>query len=128
MSESSHCVELLAADHAVILELHGEIDIYSATDFKLRMREAVGGSGLAVVVDLSDVTFIDSSGLSVLVFGEQRLRQRGAVLHIVCDERIRRVLSIAGLNEALTLYEDRDEALRAALTASDGGPGETRGE
>jgi anti-anti-sigma factor len=116
-SGAGSCAELRAGDHAVILELHGEIDIDPATDFKVRMQEAVAG-GHAVIVDLSDVTFIDSSGLSVLIWGERRLRERDAGLHIVCGERTRRVLAVAGLSDFFALYEDRDEAVRTALAGA----------
>jgi anti-sigma B factor antagonist len=125
MSETNSCVDLRAGDHAVILELHGEIDISSATDFKVRLQEAVE-DGHAVIVDLSDVTFIDSSGLSVLIYGERRLRERSAGLHVVCGERVRRALALAGISDSFALYEDRDDAVRAALENDGGGREETR--
>jgi anti-anti-sigma factor len=126
MSEADSCVDLRSGDHAVILELHGEIDISSATDFKVRMREAVGDRH-AVIVDLSEVTFIDSSGLSVLVYGERRLRERDAGLHVVCGERIRRMLALAGMEGSFALYEDRDAAVRAALEGGGSEQEETPG-
>jgi len=62
---------------------------------------------------------MDSTGLSVLVSGERRLRPRGGSLAVACDDRIRRVLTMTGLHNAFALCATRDEARRAAFSGRD---------
>ena len=60
---------------------------------------------------------MDSSGLSVLIVGERRLRPLGGSLAIACGETVRRLLRMSGLQDSFSLYPDRDAALQAALGA-----------
>jgi anti-sigma B factor antagonist len=119
MSDRQRCVEILSVDNVTILDLEGEIDIYTATEFKEALLQSIDSGAHRILVDLTKVTFMDSAGLSVLVSGERRLRPLGSCLAVACDERIRRVLTITGLDDALALYATRDEALRAAFTGRD---------
>ena len=59
-----------------IVVLEGEIDIYSAPQFKEVLLNGIEGGARRVIVDLSDVTFIDSTALGVLVSGAKRVRPR----------------------------------------------------
>ena len=115
MSDGKRCVEVLSGAHATILQLEGEIDIGSATDFKEALLQSIAGGARRIVIDATGVTFMDSSGLSVLIAGEQRLRPLDGSLAIACGERVRRLLRMTGLEGSFRLYPSRDEALRAAL-------------
>ena len=61
-----------------MIELGGEIDLYTAPEFKERMVELIEGGKKQIVVDLSEATFIDSTTLGVLVGGVKRLRPPAA--------------------------------------------------
>ena len=102
-----------------ILDLEGEIDISAATEFKEALLQSIDGGAGRIVVDLTKVTLMDSTGLSVLVSGERRLRPRGGSLAVACDDRIRRVLTMTGLHNAFALCATRDEARRAAFSGRD---------
>jgi anti-sigma B factor antagonist len=115
MSDKQRCVEVLCADNVTILDLEGEIDIYTATELKEALLQAIAGGARRVLVDATKVTFMDSSGLSVLIGGEQRLRPLGGSLVVACSKRVERLLTVAGLLHVLARYPNRDEALRAAL-------------
>lgn len=119
MSDRQRCVEILSADNVTILDLEGEIDIYTATEFKEALLQSIDGGAGRIVVDLTKVTLMDSTGLSVLVSGERRLRPRGGSLAVACDDRIRRVLTMTGLHNAFALCATRDEARRAAFSGRD---------
>ena len=109
-------VELLrpSADLAIV-ELEGEVDIYSSPQFREALSQGIGEGATRVVVDLAKVTFIDSTALGVVVGGVKGLRARGGSLDIVChDENIRRIFEITGLDRILGMYQSRDEALGAA--------------
>ncbi len=129
MNDRDRCVQILSADNVTILDLEGEIDIYTATDFKEAMLDSIAGGQRHIVVDATKVTFMDSSGLSVLVGGMQRLRPLGGDLSVACDDRVGRLLKLTGLNEVLPHFPTREDALRAqfgrvrpADAAPDGDP------
>jgi anti-sigma B factor antagonist len=70
-----------------------------------------------VIVDLSGVTFIDSTALGVLVSGAKRVRPRNGNLDIVCtDENIIRIFEITGLDRIFGIFASRSEALSSAST------------
>jgi anti-sigma B factor antagonist len=106
----------LGADGSVIA-VGGEIDLFTAPDLKAAIGESLEGGRARVVVDLTDTTFLDSSGLGVLVGALQRLRDRGGALSIVSvDPSIARTFSITGLDQILAIRETRDEAVAALET------------
>ena len=116
MRHGGRCVRILSADNVTILDLEGEIDIYTATDFKEALLESIAGGARHVIVDATRVTFMDSSALSVLIGGKQRLDSLGGSLAVACTDRIERLLKITGLHHVIALYATRDEALRAAFS------------
>ncbi len=107
--------ETLSADHVTILDLEGEIDIFTATEFKEALLQSLAGGARRVVVDATKVTFMDSSGLSVLIVAERRLRRLGGSLAVACSHNVERLLRVAGLDALFTLTADRDRALRILL-------------
>lgn len=114
-ADRQQCVNILAGDNVTILELHGEVDVVTATDFKTIFHESIAEGARRIVVDLSDVTLIDSMGLSVLIGGRRRMEPRGGWLAVACDGDVARVVRLAGLDRVVPLYPTRDEALRGAF-------------
>ena len=98
-------------DDAVVIALSGEVDLYTAPEFKQQLLEAIGQGAKEVVVDFTETTFIDSTTLGVLVGGVKRLRPNGGRLSLVCSDRnIAKIFEITGLNTVFDIYESRDEA------------------
>ena len=107
-------VEQAAADVWVIA-LTGEIDLYTAPEFKQQLIDVIAQGAKHVVVDLTETTFIDSTTLGVLVGGVKRLRPSDGQLSIVCSDRnITKIFEITGLNRVFTIHGDRAEALESA--------------
>ncbi|MGH3007752.1 MAG: STAS domain-containing protein [Gaiellaceae bacterium] len=97
---------------AHVIALSGEVDLYTAPEFKQQLLEVIGQGGKRIVVDFTDTTFIDSTTLGVLVGGVKRLRPSGGQLSLVCSDRnITKIFEITGLNKVFPIYETRDEAL-----------------
>ena len=95
-----------------VIALAGEVDLYTAPEFKQQLLDVIGEGGTEVVVDFSDTTFIDSTTLGVLVGGVKRLRAQDGRLSLVCSDRnIRKIFEITGLDRVFTIYPTRDEAL-----------------
>jgi anti-sigma B factor antagonist len=97
-----------------VIELGGEIDLYTAPEFKERMVELIEDGKKRIVVDLSSATFIDSTTLGVLVGGVKRLRPAGGSLALVCtDQNITKIFEITGLDRVFPIHASRDDALAA---------------
>ena len=105
-------------DGAYIISLSGEVDLYTAPDFKQQLLQVIGDGAKQVIVDFSETTFIDSTTLGVLVGGVKRLRPNGGQLSLVCSDRnITKIFEITGLDRVFTIYPSRDEAV-AAMSSS----------
>ncbi|HEY1370327.1 MAG TPA: STAS domain-containing protein [Gaiellaceae bacterium] len=100
------------SDEAFVISLAGEVDLYTAPDFKQELLTVIGQGGKQVVVDFSNTTFIDSTTLGVLVGGVKRLRSNDGQLSLVCSDRnITKIFEITGLDRVFTIYPTREEAV-----------------
>ena len=110
------------SDDQYVISLAGEVDLYTAPEFKQQLLEVIGQGGKDVVVDFSNTTFIDSTTLGVLVGGVKRLRSNDGQLSLVCSDRnITKIFEITGLDRVFPIYKSRDEALQNVGTAQPGG-------
>jgi anti-sigma B factor antagonist len=98
------------AGHTVV-EVRGEVDIYTSSLLRERLVEVVEGGARQVVVDLSQVDFLDSSGLGVLVGALKRLRTVGGDLSLVCTrEKLLKIFRITALDRVFSLHQTVDAA------------------
>ena len=107
-------VTIGAEDGVVIASLSGEIDLSNATEITSALLGGVPNEALGLVIDLSEVSYLDSAGVRMLAELDHRLGWRAQVLRVVAPEasRSRRVLEIAGLERVLSI----DITLDAART------------
>jgi anti-sigma B factor antagonist len=106
-------------DSTYVISLAGEVDLYTAPEFKQQLLEVIGRGAKQVVVDFSNTTFIDSTTLGVLVGGVKRLRTNDGQLSLVCNDRnITKIFEITGLDRVFTIYPTRDEALERIQSSS----------
>jgi anti-sigma B factor antagonist len=97
-----------------LIVLGGEVDIYTAPRFRECMIELLDSGVERLVIDLSGVTFIDSTALGVLIGGVRRVRGVGGAMTLVATSRpVERVLSITGLDRVFDLHKTRDAAVQA---------------
>ena len=97
---------------AYVISLAGEVDLYTAPEFKQQLLDVIGQGGKEVVVDFSDTTFIDSTTLGVLVVGVKRLRTNDGQLSLVCSDRnITKIFEITGLDRVFAIHGTREEAV-----------------
>jgi anti-sigma B factor antagonist len=95
-----------------ILDCSGDVDLYSSP----RLREALLGevkpAGPSVLVNMSDVSYIDSSGIATLVEGLQLSRQTKTRFGLYgLQPNARSVLELARLHKVFTIFKDETEAL-----------------
>jgi anti-sigma B factor antagonist len=97
-------------DGASIIALSGELDMSTIPRMEAPLFEQIG-QRQAVLVDLTRLTFIDSSGIGVLIQASRE--SNGTPLGVVVGPgtQVERVFGIAGVGEALHLFSDRDQAL-----------------
>ena len=106
------------SEHQYVISLAGEVDLYTAPEFKQQLLDVIGKGAKDVIVDFSDTTFIDSTTLGVLVGGVKRLRTNDGQLSLVCSDRnITKIFEITGLDRVFTIHATREEALGAQSTA-----------
>jgi anti-sigma B factor antagonist len=99
-------------DGTYVISLSGEVDLYTAPEFKQQLLDVIAEGAKEVVVDFTSTTFIDSTTLGVLVGGIKRLRSQDGQLSLVSSDRnITKIFEITGLDRVFTIYPTRDEAL-----------------
>jgi anti-sigma B factor antagonist len=98
-------------DDTHVVAITGEIDLFTAPEFKQRVSAPIDAGRRHLVVDLTQTTFIDSSSLGVLIGAHRRLRREGGALVVVCsDEAIIKTFRITGLDGVFTIVDTLDEA------------------
>ncbi len=94
-----------------VLTLEGEVDVYTAPVLKEKLVDNIERGCSNVLVDMERVTFIDSSGLGVLVSALRRARERGGSVRILCTrDNILKIFRITGLDKVFPIFSDAAEA------------------
>jgi len=105
---------MLPSDPRNVLPLHGEIDLNVSPQLATTFNEMVRTKPPRVVVDLTNVTYIDSSGLAVLIVGMQQVKEYGGKFALVgLQSDVRSILETAQLDQFFATYPHIDAALEA---------------
>jgi anti-sigma B factor antagonist len=112
---------------AQVVNVSGEIHVSTAPSFREQLTEVIESGGTALVLDLSGVEFIDSTGLSVLLNGLRLVGQRHGRLALVCtNPTVMRLFEITSLDATFDIFEERTAAIahvtQPAEGSSDGAP------
>lgn len=107
-------VSTRAAEGCTVVAVAGDVDISTSPELRSALAEATGSGARAVVVDLTDVPFLDSTALGVLVGAYTALRNSGGRFAIVNDhEGVLKVLRITALHDVLGVHPTIDKAIAA---------------
>ena len=103
--------EAMTAHGVPVLRISGEVDLGTAAALRTATERLLARHAELIIVDLSEVTFLDSAGLKVL----DDLQQQAAAAHrrvaLVCPhERLRRLLEITGLDDRFSIHDTREDA------------------
>lgn len=100
-----------------VVQLTGEIDLSNVKWVDRDISSAVPNTALGLVLDLTSVTYIDSSGIHLLYDLERRLRERQQRLGLVVPSKshIFKVLSLTGVPKTVQTYEDAEEGSRLLM-------------
>ncbi len=95
-------VSVAVADSGATVRIRGELDCHTAPQLEAALLRLVEGGAPQVIVDMRSVHFVDSTGLSVLVGGMKRLRDRGGSMVVRSPtQATRKLFEITGLNTVL---------------------------
>jgi anti-sigma B factor antagonist len=102
-----------------VLVVGGEIDYEASPQLRACIINAIKGGRRQLVLDLSAVTFVDSTAIGVMAGALARLEDAGGgSLAVVCtNDKVLQIFEITGLDSVITLHGSRDEALSAIATA-----------
>jgi anti-sigma B factor antagonist len=101
-------------DGGCIVRLAGELDLYNAPAVRDALKEISADGPVRVIVDLSEVEFIDSTALGVLIEARTKLPNRRGFVLAGPGLETRRALEISGLDRHFAVHDSVDEALAAA--------------
>jgi anti-sigma B factor antagonist len=97
-----------------VVSLAGEHDLYTAPKVQEEIRSVIAAGARAIVVDLMETTFLDSTMLHVLLSARDELRDSGRLLVVTNDATVKRVFEIAGIDRFFDFYPSRRAAEEAA--------------
>ena len=95
-----------------IIEVGGEIDVYTAPKLRDKITELVSDGNYHIVIDMERVDFLDSTGLGVLVGGLKKVRAHDGSMRLICkQERLLKIFRITGLAKVFAIHESQADAL-----------------
>lgn len=101
-------------DGWTMLSVTGEVDVFTAPALDEAISAELAQQRADLLIDLSGVSFLDSTGLGVLVKGLKGATDAGGSLGlVVTSERIRRIFDITGLDASIRIFDTVHDALTA---------------
>jgi len=111
------------AGEAYVINVQGEIDVYTAPRLRQEIISLLDQGSRHIVIDLSSVDYLDSTGLGVLIGGLKRMKEQEGSLSLICpNPKIMRIFEITGLNKIFSMFLTEGDAL-AGLPAQRGTEG-----
>jgi len=101
-----------------VIDVSGEVDIYTTPQFKEAVTEILQQGHTHIIINLTDVSYMDSSGFGTLLSATKRLRpQNGGIYLVGCNEAVSRMLDITRLNTIFTVVHTEEEAVGAVAAS-----------
>jgi len=99
-------------NNIVILDINGEIDLYNAPDIKDTIKELIDEEKRQIIINLEKVSYIDSSGIGVLISSLSNLKKVGGALKIInVYASVKKVFELTKLTSFFDIFDSEDEAL-----------------
>ncbi len=103
------------AEGRTVVSVAGEIDVYTAPRLREEITGLVAAGTYDIVIDMSEVEFLDSTGLGVLVGGLKKVRAHDGSLQLVCNQdRLLKIFRITGLAKVFVIHDTAEAALAAS--------------
>ena len=101
-------------DGAVVVSLAGELDLYNAEEVRRALLDTLADGPHVLVVDLAEVTFIDSTALGVLIEARSRMVERSGFRLAAPGLEVRRALEVSGLDRHFVVHDAVADAVGPA--------------
>ncbi|MEV2274728.1 STAS domain-containing protein [Nocardiopsis sp. NPDC049922] len=99
---------------SVIVAIEGELDIATAADLQEHIESAIEAHGPFLILDLSALDFMDSSGLNVIINAYRTVREQGGSLALAAlNERVTKVVRLVGLHRQVPVHQTVATAVAA---------------
>lgn len=106
--------QIRSREGLAVIDVVGEIDLYTAPQFKRALTDSIEDGHHHIVINMKDVSYMDSSGFGTLLGVTKRVRPDGGSVNLIaCNDAIHRMLRITRLNTVFGIYDDEESALRA---------------
>jgi anti-sigma B factor antagonist len=116
-----HIQERVIDDRATVVAVEGEIHVSTAPEFSAMLSATVDGGRTSLVLDLTGVMFIDSTGLSVLLNALRQVTHVGGQMAVVCSNpTVLRLFEITRLDTTFDIHAELEPALAAVQAAAGG--------
>jgi anti-sigma B factor antagonist len=110
-------IEEKSVDNLLIVKpLEGRMDFKMANDFKERMAKFIIGGNMFIILNLSQVEFIDSSGLGAIVYSLKRMGGRGDLFICGVKETIMTMFNLTRMDKVFRIFDTEEEAVKALLS------------
>jgi anti-sigma B factor antagonist len=112
-------LDLTVSDRAIgngltLIEVAGDVDVFSAPLLRARLTDLIHKNTYHLLIDMAQVPFLDSSGLSVLVEAIRLVQPHGGSVNLAAArEGIQRILRISGVDSKLGIYASADQGIQA---------------
>lgn len=113
MTKGNNVVRKIRRENgAIVLELAGDIDLHRSVELRAGLLETIQEKPAVLVINMSEVGFMDSSGLATLIEAMQLSRRNGGQLRLVgLNHRVRSIFEISRLDKIFQIFENESEAL-----------------
>ncbi|MEI6430576.1 MAG: STAS domain-containing protein [bacterium] len=107
-------IEMRRVSGATILDLTGEVDSYNAPKLRDRMERLIAEGESQLIINLSKVDYIDSTGIGMLVGGLKQASEAGGGIKLICPNKdVYRLFHITNLTRAFPIHDTEQAALEA---------------
>ena len=96
------------------INIEGEIDVYTSPKVKEALNDLIQKENYNIVVNLEEVTYIDSTGLGVLIGGLKKVKENNGYIKLICtNPQIKKIFDITGLVKIFGIYDNENDALKS---------------
>jgi anti-sigma B factor antagonist len=107
-------INIRELDKIVVLDINGEIDLYNAPEIKSKISDLMESAKNDIIINLEKVSYIDSSGIGVLISSLSNLKKTGGSLKIInVFASVRKVFELTKLTSFFDIYDSEEEALNS---------------
>jgi anti-sigma B factor antagonist len=107
---------ILTQDKATIVEINGEIDMYSSPEMRKVLLQLTDDKTTAIIINFQEVEYIDSSGIATLVEALQEVEKyQGKFLLTNLSDKVMDVFALSRLDKVFDIYESLEDALKNVI-------------